>query len=163
MLVGCSCASRQRSHGPAVALEFFAFWQRLQFSCGDPLVCRNPHVGKAHGQALCWKIIQLTPPVEKYKRVHVLFDGYLFALQRVDCRNPFWNYAPWKPPEEWWAQARRVMFYSPSAMEKKKKNLSVEKIQLKCLRYLFWPFITQGSPPSLGWEVRACVCGGAVL
>lgn len=43
------------------------------------------------------------------------------------------------------------------------RNLSVEKIQRKCPRYLFYSFITQAFPPSLGWEVRACVCVDCAL
>lgn len=48
------------------------------------------------------------------------------------------------------------------------RNLSVEKIQFKYLRYLFCPRLREAFSPSLGWEVRACMCvavlsGGTLL
>lgn len=156
MVVDCSGISRQLSLGPAVALEFFAFWQHLQFSCWDPCVQQSPrqegtHVGSPQ------KTWLTPPPTEMYKHVHALLMAVCLAEGRL--QNPFWNYAPWKPPEEWWALARKVILQRCCC----ERNRSVEKIQLKCLRYLFCPFITQACPPSLDCEVKGTCVGGSAI
>lgn len=159
MLVGCSSASRQCSHGPAVALEFFAFWQRLQFSSWDPLVCRNPHGRKARMWALCWKIIWLTPrlpPTPSMYKMCVLLVAICLPCRGLNAK-PFLELWSLKASWRMVSSSQKGLVLQPHCHE---RNLSVEKIQLKCLRYLFCPFTSL--PPTLDREVREPVCG-AVL
>lgn len=161
-----SCASRQRSHDVAIALEFFAFWQHLQFSCWDLLEWRNPHGGKACTWALCWEIIRLTPPHGRVQACACTFEGYLFALQRVSCKTLSENTLFESLLKNGGLKPERCCFTAPLPWKKSKcrKKYSLNTSDIYFVLSLHKPSL----PPSLGWEVRACVCvavlsGGTLL
>lgn len=96
------------------------------------------------------------PPMEKYKHARALLMA-VYLPCRGSTAKPFLKLCSLKASWRMVGSSQKGLVLQPCCHE---RNLSVEKIQLKCLRYLFCPFITQASPPSWGWEVRACVCVG---